>query len=361
MYKILHVNDTLGGEQSKSWVEHFSEIAPTFRTTDHWFFILRKTSPFVPSSRFLISNSTSKWSIKPFIELVRYCRSNSIRVLQPHTQRAVVFSILVKLLLYRQVTLVVHEHGAINYANGNWYPFMLNVFSFCIKHIIAVSIATRKKLLDRTHFTHENVSVIYNFVDTRKFDSTKYSKAEAKKRLDVPQAFTLGFVGRLNKVKNLETLIKALPKLRETYPNLEVLLAGGGPEEYALKALVSRLKLDTSVHFLGKVDDMPALYAAFDINVLISHDENLSKVLLEATSMHVYSIVSDVGGNAEVIDGLIGRVLPFVDTDHIVSAVNELVNQSIDPAAFDKVLEKFSIDNHITATESLYESVLQLR
>lgn len=363
MEHVLHVNDTLGGQQSKAWVEHFASIKDQFTDSKHTFFILRKTQESdVSSDDFFVSSSKNKLSFKPLFELIEYCKRNEVTVLQPHTQKATLFSLLAKLWLGKKVKLIIHEHGAINPSNGNWYPFLLTLFDKWIAHYIAVSQATKKKLLERTKISPEKVSVIYNFVNLDYFHPGSVGRTKAREQFNLSSdGFILGFVGRLNAIKNLITLIEALPVLIKTFPNMHVVLAGGGPLEQSLKQKASELGIGDRVHFLGKVTDMPALYSAIDINMLISYDENLSKVLLEAAAMHVYSIVTDVGGNTEVINPQIGRVLKAATDESILTAIQELQQQPKQDTAFSEVLEKFSIASHIHKTEELYGTLKSKR
>jgi glycosyltransferase involved in cell wall biosynthesis len=224
---------------------------------------------------------------------------------------------------------------------------------------MAVSEATKQKLIQRAKLKPEKIRVIYNFVNVEYFSVTSVNRENTRSTFGLPtEGMLLGFVGRLNPIKNLTTLISAMPEIIKKFPSAHLVLAGGGPLEVDLKMLVATLQLQERVHFLGKVSEMPAFYAALDINFLISHDENLSKVLLEAAAMHVYSIVSDVGGNAEVVNPQIGRVLNEANTDTIIQALSELVGQPKDPSAFEHVVAKFSVENHVRQTERLYTQLL---
>lgn len=94
--------------------------------------------------------------------------------------------------------------------------------------------------------------------------------------------FVLLCTGELNQNKDQATLIKAAARLRDDIPNLRILLAGNGPLEAELKALVSSLKLEDTVRFLGYRTDLEKVVPAVDVVVSCSHREGLPLNILEA-------------------------------------------------------------------------------
>jgi glycosyltransferase involved in cell wall biosynthesis len=115
-------------------------------------------------------------------------------------------------------------------------------------------------------------------------------------------ASQLLFVGRLVEKKGLATLIAALPAIVERYPEVELLVAGSGPEEAALRDQVRTLGLDARVRFLGAVSQqaLPALYrqAALFVAPFVTaangDQEGLGLVVLEALGCGCPVLVGDV-------------------------------------------------------------------
>ncbi|OQC13535.1 MAG: putative glycosyltransferase EpsD [Lentisphaerae bacterium ADurb.Bin082] len=134
------------------------------------------------------------------------------------------------------------------------------------------------------------------------FAGTLLDRAEARKRLHAPlDSIVLGVPCRLAKQKNLDCLLRALAVLRQTPsglpPNFRVFLCGDGPEEQALRRLVTVEKLDAIVHFSGLIPDLSRLLRAFDLAAIPSSYEGLSYALLETLAAEVPLIASNIPAN----------------------------------------------------------------
>ena len=108
-------------------------------------------------------------------------------------------------------------------------------------------------------------------------------------------------VSRLVERKNLETLIRAFAELRDMDVTLEIV--GTGKLEREIKALVGNLELEGRVHLSGALgqSDLAEHYRGSDLFVLPSVSESCAMALLEAMSSGLPAIVSDVGGNTEIV------------------------------------------------------------
>ena len=88
-------------------------------------------------------------------------------------------------------------------------------------------------------------SKIYIVPDGIEFEKIQAIQPQLSKNPDII------FIGRLVKLKGVDMLIKAIPRLIEVFSNLRVIIAGSGPQENELKDLVKELKLEEYVEFLG--------------------------------------------------------------------------------------------------------------
>lgn len=105
-----------------------------------------------------------------------------------------------------------------------------------------------------------------------------------RRRYGVPEGPAIGYVGRLDREKNLDVLVRALPAVREQVPGAHLVLAGVGAEKRKLARLAAPLGVTGAVSFTGFVDDadLPAAYAAADVFVNPGTAELQSLVTLEA-------------------------------------------------------------------------------
>jgi glycosyltransferase involved in cell wall biosynthesis len=172
-------------------------------------------------------------------------------------------------------------------------------------HVVVVSESLRRLLVDDERVDENNISVVINGVDTKRFDVPQ-NEDELRKSFHVaPNDFVVGTVGSLTVQKNHELLIRAAAKI----PDLKVLIAGAGPLESNLKSLIKELNVADKVHLVGQLNDVPGFLAVLDAFVLSSLTEATSIALLEAMAARLPAIVTDVGGNPAVI-GDAGFLVP---------------------------------------------------
>jgi glycosyltransferase involved in cell wall biosynthesis len=116
-------------------------------------------------------------------------------------------------------------------------------------------------------------------------------RAEARRQLGLdPQAFTVGWVGRLSHEKGADVLLDALALL-----DVEAVVIGDGRDASRLRAHPAR------VRWAGVVPGAGALLSAFDVFVLSSRTEGTPIVLLEAMSAGVPIVTTAVGGVPDVV------------------------------------------------------------
>jgi glycosyltransferase involved in cell wall biosynthesis len=203
-----------------------------------------------------------------------------------------------------------------------------------------------------------------NGLDVDAFVVDPAARAQTRDLLGVGDEFLWLTVGRLDPQKDYAVLLEAVANLPR--PGRTVLIAGDGPLRGALEAEANRRGLmDGTVRFLGARSDVPNLMAAADAFVLSSAWEGLPMVLLEAAASSLPAVVTDVGGNAEVVvHERTGVVLPAHDPEALSSAMRRL--EATPPAeraawghaARAHVEQHFHIDRVIDGWEALYLELL---
>jgi glycosyltransferase involved in cell wall biosynthesis len=139
--------------------------------------------------------------------------------------------------------------------------------------------------------------------------------------LDAP---TLAFAGRLTPQKSLDVLFQALAEL----PDVDLLLAGEGPEEGPLRRRAAELGLAERVRFLGPQPRRRVLelYRAADAAVLSSSWENLPHAVLEALAAGTPVVATRSGGVAEIVsDGHNGLLVEPDDPAALAAATRRLL------------------------------------
>lgn len=136
------------------------------------------------------------------------------------------------------------------------------------------------------------------------------------------------FLGRLEPRKGLKFLLRALPRIRERFPNTRFLIGGDGPHRARIEAWVQKTGW-RDVVFLGRVpmEDLPALYASADVFCAPSvGGESLGIVLLEAMASGRAVVASDIPGYRAVVrDGVDGMLARPRDAEHLAWAICRLL------------------------------------
>jgi glycosyltransferase involved in cell wall biosynthesis len=113
--------------------------------------------------------------------------------------------------------------------------------------------------------------------------------------------FTLVYVGRLAPVKNHPLLLNAFRAALSSMPSLRLWMVGDGSERAMLQSLATQLGISAQVTFWGQQLDVAPFFSAADAFIMSSSSEGLPMSLLQAFSLGLPAIVTDVGGMAEVV------------------------------------------------------------
>jgi glycosyltransferase involved in cell wall biosynthesis len=113
--------------------------------------------------------------------------------------------------------------------------------------------------------------------------------------------FTLVFVGRLAPVKNHPLMLKAFQRALMANNCLRLWIVGDGSERGTLEGLAVDLGIAGQVTFFGEQLDVAPFFAAADAFIMSSRSEGLPISLLQAFSLGLPAIVTDVGGMAEAV------------------------------------------------------------
>lgn len=167
-------------------------------------------------------------------------------------------------------------------------------------------------------------------------------------------AFVVGTLGRLSKLKRVDVLIRAIA-LTETPIHLAV--AGDGEERQALERLASRLGLSERVHWLGRRQDVPELLAGFDVFATASEREGLSLAALEAMASGLPLTVSAIPEFEELSDPRWAIALPTGVPEGWAAAWDGLY---LDPTRRARMGQEARIASHAFSAERVGEETLSL-
>ncbi|MEU6736348.1 GT4 family glycosyltransferase PelF [Streptomyces physcomitrii] len=199
----------------------------------------------------------------------------------------------------------------------------------------------------------ERIRTVYNGVDPADFPPAGPE----------PEQPTLSWAGRVDPIKDLETLVRAFALVREEIPRARLRLFGGTPrggEAYRERCaqLADSLGHGEAVVFEGRVEDITDAYAAGNVVMLSSISEGFPFTLIEAMSCGRATVSTDVGGVREAV-GETGLVVPPRDPRAMADAALALLRDpgrraALGEAARLRVIEQFTLRRTVDTFREIY-------
>lgn len=193
----------------------------------------------------------------------------------------------------------------------------------------------------------------------RIYNGTVAVQPEPEDRRPVKNGFTLLFVGRLEEVKNLPFLLEAVRDAVRSDAGIQLWIVGDGTQRASLEQRARELGLEANVTFWGQQLDVARFFSAADVFVMSSVSEGLPMSLLQAFSIGLPAIVTDVGGMAEVVrfaDG--GIVVPLTDGSEMTAAILRLAESSAERQQ-SSANAKAAFESHFTLS-AMVDSYMKL-
>lgn len=209
------------------------------------------------------------------------------------------------------------------------------------------------------------IKVIFRGREFSKFQSVdQKSISELKKELgltDENQVFLN--VSRLLDRKGQLDLIEAVAKIKPSYPNLSLLIAGEGPFRSTLEAAIKRNQLENTITLLGNRNDIPTLLRVADAFVFPTHYEGLPGALIEAMMSECTIICSDIPENKECAtpdEVLFFKKGNLIDFEEKMTAVldNPSKFSNLGKNAKEVAFQKFSIEKVVEQYDVLYHQII---
>ncbi|SHE27384.1 Glycosyltransferase involved in cell wall bisynthesis [Marinitoga hydrogenitolerans DSM 16785] len=208
--------------------------------------------------------------------------------------------------------------------------------------------------------------IIPNGVDYDKFSQLEYRKEK--------DPYIVGLVGRVVEIKDIKTAIKAAKMVKEKIPNFKLLIIGPIDEEpeYYNECLemIKVFQLENTIEFTGKVNVLK-YYTNINTLLLSSVSEGQPLVILEAFSVGIPVVATDVGSCSEMVYGtkedIIGNAGIIVKPKDFVGLANGLIKLYEDDEfrinasriAKIRVKKRYRLDQMIKNYKELYFSVVE--
>lgn len=297
--------------------------------------------------------------------LAAVANERQIDVMHAHQYTPFFYAALARLYGRARFRLILTEHG-------RHYPDVVSPLRRTLNRTLLSRYAdivnaccrfSADALAQNDGFRRIPVEVIENGIQFDRYQSQPDRSALRRQLgLDSNRRY-IATVARFHPVKDHDSLIRAFAQLTSQYDDLDLLLVGDGTLREQLTSLVKSLGIENRVHFLGVRSDVPDILQAVDIFALTSLCEAASLTLLEAMAAGLPVVVTDVGGNPEIVrQGLDGFLAPRQAVDEIAQAIKKLLDdpeqaRQMGISGRERVKEHYTLDRTITRYHQLYRQL----
>jgi glycosyltransferase involved in cell wall biosynthesis len=231
--------------------------------------------------------------------------------------------------------------------------------------VICQTPAMAKDLRDEISVSEKQLAILANPVDV---EDLRVASERSSQSVTAPRPVSEGprllAVGRLVHEKGFDILLHALVTVREALPEVQLLIAGDGPEESALKVLCRELKLESAVFFLGHVDRPCAWFPDTTLFVLPSRHDAMPNALLEAAACGLPIVA--MPASQGLVDLLLEQPGVWLADEiaapalsvALLRALSQLIPTQRFPHPF---IEQFSLQCAIDAYEDVIDATLRER
>ena len=310
--------------------------------------------------------------IRAMLNLARLIRRERPTILHTHTAKAGAVGRIATLLAGdARPPIVVHTfHGHV--LRGYFGPVRTLAFRLLERWLarlttalVAVSPEVRDDLVRLGVAPREKFTVVRLGIELEERVAEANGRSETRRVLGIaPDAFTVGWIGRMTGVKRTGDVLLAFRELRRHGVDACLCMVGDGPEREMLERRAHELGIMRNTLFLGYQEEVAPYYAAFDAMILPSGNEGTPVSAIESLAAGRPVVATRVGGVPDVVrDGEDGFL---VDAGAVDELAERLARLARDPelrarmgeAGRARVLPRYSVDRLIDDVDRLYRALL---
>ncbi len=369
---------------ARRWIgeaAHTFTLARALETRGHWVLLgvrkgfeleKRAAAEGLRHRAFTLNSRFIPWDDLRDTRAIRHIlRDEKIDLIQVNRGKDHWLAAAAQLFAARPPVPLIRARHVVTPAKVHWVNRWL--YSSATDAVLSVSQAARASLGPlatlAAHHDARRDRVLYSAVDADLFSPNLRSEAIRNQLGATPENVVIGLVGRIQRIKGQRPFLDAAAQVARLYPHTRFVLAGRGtPEqtqalrEYAENAGLPRENLI----FLGVVDNLPEIMAAFDIGVVASlGSEGHSRVTLEYMASGLPIVATRVGGIPELLtEGSEGFLIEHGNPDTLSQRLQTLVadpelRRRMGLAGRQTAQTRFHPDRWIGEVEEFYETVLR--
>jgi glycosyltransferase involved in cell wall biosynthesis len=319
----------------------------------------------LPGVEYICLNRKGKYDFFILLSVLRLLRRKHVDIIHPFLTPSTFFGLLPAWVNRTPVKMATERCGErSNTTTGNnLYRKVEDFFTRFADWVTPNSEAARNYLISRG-ISPARIKVIYNGTNLQRLTPNPDRVTEIRNSLKLPpDGKVVGIVARLSPVKDHATFLQAAHLVSKTMPQTRFAIVGDGPLRNDLENQARELGLASRVVFFGEQRDVGSYYSAFDVACLCSMDvESCSSVTCEAMALGRPVIVTDVGGNKEIVEhNKNGILIPVRNPQALADAILACLQRpewarEMGEHARETALTRFSMERFVQDYQNLYES-----
>jgi glycosyltransferase involved in cell wall biosynthesis len=292
-------------------------------------------------------------------KLVRILKENQTDIVQTFFPEGTIIGVLAAKLA--GVPVIVSTRRDI----GSWHNIINRIYikisNLFVHRILVNSRAVEDYVIHAEKFPSSRIDVIYNGVDSAKFDRNADQSASDPKQNSAN--LTVGIVSNFERpVKRFDIFISAANKLKQRYNKVTFLIVGR-----VSQSLQDDIPEDLlpSIQLTGVVKNVCPYLRQIDIGVICSDSEGFCNVILEYMAAGVPVVCTDAGGNPELVnDGIDGCLFDMGDSQALFEKLvflveNPLVRSKYSELGMKKVAQIYNWPKIMGDWQSYYTRLLK--
>ena len=274
---------------------------------------------------------------------------------------------------YSNIPILDYVHMEEWYNRNGGYSRYSSMYSSLIDKTLICNENSRKVLIEHFKRDEKETETVYIGVDEEKFNPDNYNKEELTKKYigENINKKIITYICRISEQKRPLLLLEIIAKLKKERQDFKVLVVGDGNLLPKMKARAQELGLGEEVMFLGNIVNTAEIYRISDVTVNCSLKEGLALTAYESLSMGVPVISSDVGGQKELVNNDVGKIVKVVQNEEdiylekysekeiqsYVDSINEILNnlEFYKSNCRKRILNNFTIKNMIQKMSIILE------
>lgn len=282
--------------------------------------------------------------------------------------------------LYPELALIDYVHMEEMYWRKGGYARVSAAFSDILEKTYVCNQSTQNAMINRFGRKPESVETIYVGVDYEKFDPDRVPYGKVRKQYHIAEEEKIVlFPCRIHEQKRPYLMVEIARAVIKREPGIRFLVVGDGWELPGVRKKAAEYGLGERMIFAGEQTDMLPFYRDSDLTLICSIREGLSLTAYESCAMKTPVVTADVGGQKELIDNMVGRVVPLGQAEEniadrtydqkeimeYVDAIQEILSADYERKYQDmcnmcrrRIQESFGLDSMIRHMESAIEECM---